>query len=265
MTFHFAEFGDGRPVLALHGFTPDHRLMTGCLEPIFMRRPGFRRLYPDLPGMGATPASPTLASTDDVLAELETFIGETIGEQPFVLVGESWGGYLARALTRSRPAQVLGVALICPLGVAPQAFQRTLPAHQALRRDPGLMSTLEGQLASEFAAIAVVQTPETLRRFREEVMSGLEVADEPALARILQRYALSFDPEDGPPYTRPALILTGRQDSTVGYADQFPLLAHYPRATYAALDLAGHNLQIEQPALFEALIDEWLDRVLAEA
>jgi pimeloyl-ACP methyl ester carboxylesterase len=49
----------------------------------------------------------------------------------------------------------------------------------------------------------------------------------------------------------------------VGYLDQFDLLPHYPRATYAVLDTAGHNLQIEQPQLFNALMGEWLDRVAA--
>jgi len=29
--------------------------------------------------------------------------------------------------------------------------------------------------------------------------------------------------------------------------------------------VAGHNLQIEQPALFDALMLEWLDRVAAES
>lgn len=43
------------------------------------------------------------------------------------------------------------------------------------------------------------------------------------------------------------------------------LLPHYPRATFVVLDVAGHNLQIEQPTLFDALIMEWLDRVAAES
>ena len=39
------------------------------------------------------------------------------------------------------------------------------------------------------------------------------------------------------------------------------ILERFPRATFAVLDLAGLNLQIEQPQLFHALINEWLDRV----
>ncbi|MFD2469254.1 alpha/beta fold hydrolase [Amycolatopsis silviterrae] len=60
---HYVEHGSGTPVLAVHGWMPDHRLMTGCLEPVFARRPGFRRIYPDLPGMGDRPPGPRAGRT----------------------------------------------------------------------------------------------------------------------------------------------------------------------------------------------------------
>ncbi|MEU4558748.1 alpha/beta hydrolase [Actinoplanes sp. NPDC023936] len=259
---YFVEKGTGTPVLALHGWTPDHRLMLGCLEPIFEARPGFRRLYPDLPGMGRTAAPPEIASSDDILAAVHRFIDAVLGAEPFLLLGESYGGYLSRALAHDRPEQILGLALICPAAVLPRD-RRTRPAHRVLRRDPALDLGDDPQLAAEFEEMAVVQTPETLRRFRDEIWAGLELADEAAMARVFHRWELSRSPESGPPFTRPSLVLTGRQDASVGYADQFALLPHYPRATFAALDVAGHNLQIEQPALFNALINEWLDRVAA--
>lgn len=68
VSLNFAERGEGVPVLALHGWTVDHRLMLGCLEPLFAGRSGYRRLYPDLPGMGKSPAPPSVASSDDMLA-----------------------------------------------------------------------------------------------------------------------------------------------------------------------------------------------------
>ena len=73
VALHHTEFGPtgGLAVLALHGWTPDHRLMTGCLEPVFAARShAYRRLYPDLPGMGATPAD-AVASSDDMLDSVE--------------------------------------------------------------------------------------------------------------------------------------------------------------------------------------------------
>ncbi|MEV6926037.1 alpha/beta hydrolase [Dactylosporangium sp. NPDC051485] len=257
---HFVEHGTGTPVLAIHGWTPDHRLMLGCLEPLFARRPGYRRLYPDLPGMGRTPAPESIASSDDVLAAVDAFVTERLGDEPFLLIGESYGGYLARALTRARPAQVRGLALICPIGTEVEHAGRHVPPHEVLRADPGLPIPP----GSGFAEMAVVRTPETLRRYLEDVEPGLAAADHAALARIRRRWVLSTDPESGPPFGGPALILTGRQDASTGYQDQLPLLPHYPRATYAVLDVAGHNLQFEQPALFEALVGEWLDRVRTE-
>jgi len=261
MTLNHVEIGAGTPVLALHGWTPDHHLMLGCLEPIFTARPGYRRLYPDLPGMGKSPAPPSIASTDDVLAAVASFVATTIGDEPFLLVGESYGGYLARGLTRLLGDQVRGLALVCPIGVNVEHATRNVPPRQVLRPSPELLAGLDPEEAADFAEIAVVQTQETLRRFMAEIVVGLRAADPVAMARIRENWVLSTDPESGDPYSRPALIVTGRQDDAVGYVDQWALLPHYPRATFAVLDVAGHNLQFEQPALFEALMSDWLDRV----
>jgi pimeloyl-ACP methyl ester carboxylesterase len=263
MTLHHVSHGDGLPVLALHGWTADHRLMLGCLEPVFARRPGYRRLYPDLPGMGRSAAPPSIASADDVLAEVLDFVDTVIGDEPFLVVGESYGGYLGRAVTRARAGRVLGLALICPVGAVVDRSRRTLPSRAVLRRDPSAVAGLDPRTVEAFTEMAVVESPEGAARFRDEIMTGLDLADPEAIARIEQRWELSTVPESGPAFPRPTLILTGRQDQQVGFADQFALLPHYPRATFAVVDVAGHNLQLDQPALFETLTHDWLDRVAA--
>jgi hypothetical protein len=50
----------------------------------------------------------------------------------------------------------------------------------------------------------------------------------------------------------------------VGYRDAWDILENYARATFAALDMASHGLVIEQEKLFNALLDDWLDRVEQE-
>ena len=62
-------------------------------------------------------------------------------------------------------------------------------------------------------------------------------------------------------FNKPTLILLGRQDSSVGYKDAWSILDNYPRATFAVLDKAGHNLQIEQVEVFNSLVNEWLVRI----
>jgi pimeloyl-ACP methyl ester carboxylesterase len=251
---HHVTYGAGTPLLALHGWTPDHRLMTGCLEPVFERRPGYRRLYPDLPGMGRTPAGEA-ANSDDILTAVLAFVDEQIGDEPFVLIGESYGGYLARAIADRRPDRVRGLGLICPIGIEVENAKRTVPDHVVIHAEPGLVAD------PDYLDLAVVQTAETLRRYEAEIAPGVAIADMEAIERIQPNRTLTQPPESGQPYERPTLIVCGRQDSVVGFTEQYRLLDHYPRATYAVLDRAGHNLHYEQPALFEALVTEWLDRV----
>ncbi|MCP4419711.1 MAG: alpha/beta hydrolase, partial [Chloroflexi bacterium] len=76
-----------------------------------------------------------------------------------------------------------------------------------------------------------------------------------------ENYAFSFDVDDvSGPFLGPSLIITGRQDSIVGYRDAWKILENYPRATFAVLDRAGHLLE-ETEDLVHTLINEWLDRV----
>jgi pimeloyl-ACP methyl ester carboxylesterase len=259
---HYLQHGAGTPVLALHGVDVDHREIMGALEPVFADRSGYRRIYPDLPGMGRTPAPERIDSTDAVLDTLLGLVDAVIGEEAFLVVGHSYGGYLARAIANRRPSQVAGLALLCTL-LGEQGREDERPEHVVLHAaddlDPD--ATLGPAMAAEFRDYLVVQTPATLRRFQETVVPGMALADKAALERIFQRWELRTAPEQAPAYANPTLILAGRQDATVGYAGSWRLLGHYPRATFAVLDRAGHALPHEQVGLLTALMGEWLDRV----
>ena len=244
--------------MLLHGFPPDHRLMTGCFEPVFADRPGWRRIYLDLPGMGRTVAPESVRSTDDVFAVVRAAVRKLVPDGRYALCGESYGGYLARGLVAADPGASLGLALVCPMVIADHAA-RDVDEHVVLVRDAFAAALPAG---TEFDGVAVVQTEQTYRRTQREVVAGLEIADQSAVQRIRDSFAGTFAREQGvPPYPGPALFLLGRQDSSTGYRDAWRILEHYPRATFAVLDRAGHNAQIEQPALFTALVHEWLDRV----
>ena len=259
---HYAEHGTGTPVLALHGAGVDHREIMGALEPLFAARPGYRRIYPDLPGMGRTPAPETIDSADAVLDTLLGLVDDVVGKEPFLVVGHSYGGYLARAIANRRPGQVAGLALICSLA-GEQGSEHERPEHVVLHAagDLDVDGALELAMAAEFRGYLVVQTPETLRRFQETVAPGAALADQAAAQRIAARWQLRTAPEQASAYSHPTLILAGRQDATAGYAGVWRLLPHYPRATVAVLDRAGHGLVHEQVGLLTALMAEWLDRV----
>jgi pimeloyl-ACP methyl ester carboxylesterase len=246
----YLERGDGLPVLALHGAGVDHREVMACLEPVVEGLPGYRRIYPDLPGTGRTPAPETIRSADDVLDVLLAFVDGVVGDQPLLVVGHSAGGYYSQAIAHRRAEQVAGLALLCPLLTG---------IHDVPERAVVFGSADLGD--DEFRDYLTVRTAETLERYERYVAPAALLADQAALERIGERWELSAGPEDAVPFRCPTLVVTGRQDTSVGYAAAWDLLEHYPRATFAVLDRAGHALPHEQPALFRALVTEWLDRV----
>lgn len=258
---HYERIGEGTPVLMLHGYRADYRLMTGCMEPVFQQLRGYKRVYVDLPGMGRTGAG-WVRCADDMLELLLSFIDRVMPGERFLLAGESYGGYLARGIVRRLGSRVAGLMLLCP-AILTDFKKRTLPAQTVIAKDEPFLATLSAEDRQSFTEVGVVQTGPVWERFRDEIQSGFQLADMPFLKEFQRSgYGFSFDVDaPGAPYPNPALFLLGRQDGGVGYRDAWAILEAYPRATFAVLDRAGHNLQIEQPTLFEALIREWLERV----
>lgn len=266
LTIYYEIHGSGRPILMIHGWSPDHRLMKGCMEPIFQSMDApWQRIYFDLPGMGKTPGRPWITGTDQMLQVVLEFIDGVIPNQHFVVAGESYGGYLARGVIKERIALVDGLLLICPVAIQETRLDNA-PALQVLEKDKEFVNSLSEEDRQYLEGINVVQNRRVWERFREEVLPGLKVADYAFLDNSLGQhvpYAVNVDLIEKP-YRQPALMVMGRQDSAVGYRDHWQLIENYPRASFVILDKAGHNLQIEQDILFNALVKEWLDRVLAE-
>ena len=244
---HYVEHGAGRPVLVLHGAGVDHREAEACFEPL-LDVGGLHRIYPDLPGMGRTAAPPGLRGAEDVLEVLLGFADKVAGATGHRLIGHSAGAYYAKAMAARTPAQVEGLALVCPLVPG----LRDVPQHRAV--------VGSGDIGDEvFRSYFVIQSPEMLDRYERHVAPAAALVDQEALERIGERWALPLD--RGPAYPGPTLIVAGRLDSTVGYAAAVDLVDHYPHASLAVVDGAGHALPHEKPALLRALVAEWLARV----
>jgi pimeloyl-ACP methyl ester carboxylesterase len=248
ITVHYVEHGAGLPVLVLHGAGVDHREAEACFEPVFRGVAGFRRIYPDLPGMGRTVASERLRTAKDVLDTLLTFARDVTEGARHLLIGHSAGGYYAQAMAARVPEQVAGLALVCPL--LPRV--RDVPPHRVV------VGT--GEIGDDdFRSYFVVQSRQMLERYERYVRPAAELVDQAALERIGDHWELGSG--QGAAYAGPTLVVAGRLDATVGYAAAVDLLDHYPRATVAVIDDAGHALPHEQPDVLRALVREWLGRV----
>ncbi len=260
---HYETRGEGRPLLILHGFPLDHEVMLGAFEPIFENRSGFQRIYPDMPGMGRSPAHPNVTNSDDILRVMREFTEMIIPNQSFTIAGFSYGGYIAQGMVLQNPDPVDGLMLMAPV-VSPDDKDRDLPEHIVLAYDEEAVAMIPEGAEPIILGNTVVQTKPVIGRILSEFGNSLGRGDAEFLGQLRQpeNYSFSFDVRDmNTLFEKPALVLTGRQDSTAGYAEAFGVSQNYPRATYVALDRAGHGLYIEQDALFKLLTHEWLDRV----
>lgn len=258
---HYEVIGEGKPVLMIHGYGLDHHVMRGCMEPVFSNRPGYKRIYFDLPGMGQTKASRSISNSDKMLELIVHLLGQVIPDGTFLVAGESYGGYLARALINRMTERIDGAVLICPL-VVPDRPKRRLPPQVAIVRDETFLNTLTSHERENFEAMATVLDETTWDRFKRDILPGIDSDDEGFTGWFQKHgYSLSYDLDDVPPFEKPFLLFAGRQDVSVGYKDQLMLVENYPRGTFAVLDRASHSLQIEQAEVFNVLVNEWLDRV----
>ncbi|MEU7730375.1 alpha/beta hydrolase, partial [Streptomyces sp. NPDC040724] len=156
--------------------------------------------------------------------------------------------YYAQAMAARGQERVAGLALVCPL----LPGLRDVPEHRVVAGS--------GEIGDDvFRSYFVVQTPEMLERYERYVAPAAELVDQAALERIGERWALT--PGHAPAYAGPTAVVAGRLDSTVGYAAAVDLLGHYPHASLAVVDDAGHALPHERPALLRALLADWLARV----
>lgn len=256
---YYEEYGEGTPIVCIHGYFVDHRLMSGCLEPVFEAVGGYRRIYLDMPGFGKTPADYGIKNADDMLALLIRFIGRVIGEEHFLLIGESFGGYLCMGLIGEMPENIDGVMLICPSTV----FDHDdLPEKKIVYCSKEFADSEDSDAAS-FLDMAVMATSEGFGKYKRDILSGIRISDKKYLTRYFKGKFRSDHIKQlrEIKYEKPTCILTGRQDHVVGYSAAYEMLAQFPRASLLIADCAGHNLQIDNEPLFGAMTSDWIRRV----
>jgi len=257
---HYEEYGEGKPILFIHGWGPDSRMMSGCFEPIFKDKHGYRRIYVDLPSFGQTPAPAWLTTHDHMVDILCDFVDVVIGDSNFLLAGCSYGGYLSLGLVHKMGKRINGVFLLVP-DVDAHDPNEVFPKRELLWQSAE-MDTIEKCPAFDYyMSMAVVATPEGFERWLKDIQAGLD---------LKVGFSGSYEDKFGTQtpsairkltYSKPACILVGRQDDGSGFVKQFQLAERFTRATYAVLDCGGHILQIDNEPLFQALVKDWIWRV----
>lgn len=245
------EFGEGPPVLVLHGLLGQGR-NWGAIGRRLAR--GRRVLLVDLRNHGRSPHHPVMTYTA-MARDLEELIRSRGLASPS-MVGHSMGGKAAMTLALRRPGLLgrLAVVDVAPVDYgASELFAGHLRAMLAV--DPGRL----GRRAEAEAALAGAVADPRIRAF---LASNLELVDGrlawlPNLGVLLGALAtIGGFPSDQTPVGAdlPVLAIAGGRSDYVGPAGIAELRRLFPAVRLVSVPEAGHWVHADAPeAVLEAL------------
>lgn len=256
--------GDGPPVLVLHGgLGVDHSCLHPWLDPL---GDSATLVYYDHRGNGRS-ARPPLDDVDhSTWVEDADALRAALGYEQVVVLGHSYGGFLALRYALAHPERVRGLILVGTAAVMEHWDQvhATLAARQATPEQLRAFEDRPFEDDEDFASTLGALLPLYFHRPQQEVMerlAGMRFSAEASRAggRCMADYDVRGDLAR---ITTPALVLAGRHDFIMPVAATAePLAAGLPNAELVVFEESGHFPYIEQPAQFGDVVRDWLGRL----
>lgn len=230
--------GSGPAVLFIHAFPLDRNVWRHQLDTLT----GFRRIAPDLRGMGRSDA-PDLGYSMATYAEDLAALLDALGEGQVVLCGLSLGGYIAFEFLRRWRERVRGLILVDTRAEADSAEGRR--ARDALIgrvREQGAIAAAEAMLPRFFTAQV---SADIIERVRTTILETPVPGIVGALSAMRERPDSS--PMLGGLSGIPTLVLVGAEDVITPPAIAQGMAAAIPGARLMEIPGAGHLPCVEQP------------------
>lgn len=253
--------GDGAPTLVLHGgLGVDHtsyRTLDALSDEL-------RLIYLDHRGNGRSarpdPATLTMAGWADDARDVGRAVA---GDAPLVVIGHSYGGFVAQELAIRDPQAVGALVLICTtpgqLGTDEEPAPPGPPLPDEFAAMLSAPPATDDEMAVTMAALAPAYVhradPVVLRdsmantRFSGAAMRrGFEVlAEWSAVDRLGAIVA-------------PTLVIAGRHDPFTSWPQAHRIAARVPGAEVVIFEDSSHFPWLDEPELFFATVRVWLQR-----
>jgi 3-oxoadipate enol-lactonase len=244
--------GEGPAVLFVHGYPLDHSIWRDQIDGL----DGYRRIAPDLRGMGQSDA-PDLGYGMAIYAADLAALLDTLGVEDVVLCGLSMGGYVAFEFLRTWRDRVRGLVLLSTRAEADNAeTRRARDAAAAVARERGSSAVAESMLPKVLSPTTISGQPQVAERVRE-LMAGTPV---PGIVGALAAMRDRSSSESLLPTLAglPTLVLAGEADGLTP-PDQARVLAQLiPGARLSIIPGAGHLPPVEHPAATTQALREFL-------
>lgn len=249
-------------VLMLHGFGSSLQTWESWANDFSA---DMRVVTLDLPGSGLSGPDPTGDYSDSRATAIIVALMDQLGIEKTSLIGNSIGGRIAWTFAAKEPQRVSKLILVSPDGFASPGFEYgkapEVPATLRLLRYclPGW--ALNMNLVAAYADPAAL-TPERKERYHDLMLAP--GSREALLERMEQ--TILVDPKPVlRTITAPTLLLWGRQDGMIPFANSQDYLQAIQGSRLAPLDSVGHLPQEEAPEKSAAIVRAFLTEPIKEA
>lgn len=253
MQLYYREFGQGDPIIILHGmfgFSDNWQTIAKALADHYLV------ITPDLRNHGRSPHVPTHTYAE-MAEDVRQFMAQ-YGMYSSTLVGHSMGGKVAMQLALDHPDQVERLVVV---DIAPtQADDNNQAVFQALNAvDLSSMTTrqdIEAILAPFLPDVGVRQF--LLKNVTRDAEGHF--AWKMNLPVIRAHYAeILAGVQSQHPYDGPTLFVRGARSPYVRDTDWPAIQKYFPRATLVTIPDAGHWVHADQPEALLAAMRKFME------
>jgi 2-hydroxy-6-oxonona-2,4-dienedioate hydrolase len=251
----YLEEGEGPPVVLLHGIGHSADLFYRNIDALAERH---RVIAPDLPGHGFSDRIPLRGrGPQPVIVEHLWALLKELSDEPYSLIGSSYGGLIASLMTLSRPNNLNKLIIVGSGGTFQEAAEQKAALLRILDNAGNAMNS--PSLQSCRARLAnICADPSSVA---EEILLtqltayGLDDRFE-AFKEILSGYILSLDSQEDRALSRlelisvPTLLITGRNDIRATVESHERGSQRIPKARLVIFENCGHLPYMEHPQKF---------------
>jgi len=229
-------------ILFLHGFAESREVWTEFTRPFPEH---YRLLAPNLLGHGTNREPVPDFSMEAQARYIINYLGRQHAAGPVLVVGHSMGGYVALALAERYPERVAGLALINSTAYADTDEKRhNREKNIAFVERHGLAKFMESFVRPLFAPANRERLPEALGLLEDVA----KATPEATIAGALRAMAARPDRTAVLRSARyPVLLVAGKHDVAVPFADSVAQAPLAPTASALFLEGSGHQAYLEQP------------------
>ena len=258
---NYVELGEGKPILFVHGISGSWQNWLENL-PHFGR--SHRAIALDLPGFGASPM-PSWEIDMPAYGRLVHDFCEKLGVEGATIVGNSMGGFIAVEAVTSGPARFDRLVLVSAAGIINtwNPEERAVATAWAWKvfgphfADRGRF-IVSRRRAREVVFRSFVRYPGRLREdlLLEQIEGGLHHADGfgDALHAVIHHDIRERLGE----IEMPTMIVWGQSDRVIPMGAALSYHRRIPHSRLEIFERTGHVPQLERPARFNALLDDFL-------